>query len=131
MANALMVRGKPMRSMRAPDATSPRGSPYTASARTPMTRPRNRSPLMARRVAVIEIMPTFWTKPAVKRVRSPASRLLSCPKAMRSTYQMTVYTSMERPGRRDPPVITTVIDARRPPSEKLATSQPSPVASAR
>jgi len=36
--------------------------------------------------------------------------------------------SVERAGRREPPVITMVIDARSPPREKLATSHPSPVA---
>ena len=95
-----------------------------------MTRPRNPAAALASRVAVIEIITTFCTKPATSSVSAPALTLRRCAKPSNSAYQIAVPTSAARSGRRVPPVSTIVTDARRPPIAKLATSQPRPVASA-
>ena len=103
--------------------------PYTASMRTPITRERKASPAAPRSVTFIEIIATFWKKPAVSSVRTPAPRCWRRPKPSSSAYQIAVHTSVVRSGRRGVPLSTIVRDASRPPNAKLATSHPSPVAS--
>ena len=97
--------------------------------RTPITRARNRSPATASSVPVIEIIAMLWTRPASRSVGTAAVMPGTWPKPNSSAYQMTVFTSIERSGRRGPPVITVIIEPSSPPSEKLAASQPRPVAS--
>src|SRR5687767_11784938 len=52
-AEMVIVAGYPIRSIRKPAPISPSGKPYTASMRTPITRPRKPSPAAASSTAVI------------------------------------------------------------------------------
>ena len=79
----------------------------------------------------MEIIATLWATPASRSVSSPMPKVCTEPKASSSAYQIIVCTSTVRSGWRVPPVATMTIDARSAPNEKLATSQPRPVASAR
>ena len=85
-----MVPGKPIRSTSAPAAIRPSGSPYTASIRTPITRPRKRSSAARSRLAAIEIMAMLWAMPVTMSTAIPAVMVVTYPKASRSAYQIAV-----------------------------------------
>src|SRR5207237_277989 len=92
--------------------------------RTPITRARNRSPATASSVPVIEIIAMLWTRPASRSVGTAAVMPGTWPKPNSSAYQMTVFTSIERSGRRGPPVITVIIEPSSPPSESRGWARP-------